>query len=141
MSLQFLFAAVAILPLLAGCGSSGPKVYPVEGKVVFKGKGGDMRHLIGGKVRFQSTTDPKVSPVGSIEDDGVFSMGTLADEKSLPGVPAGTYKARIEPPRGGEVDEDAPPAPIHPKYMDFDKSGLVFTVPTQGEIVIEEERR
>ena len=134
-------AAVALLGFLAGCGSSGPRVYPVEGKIVFKGKAANMRQLIGGRVRFQSTTDPKVTPVGSIEDDGVFSMGTMADEKSLPGVPAGTYKARIELPRTNDEDEERRPAPIPAKYLDFDKSGLVFNVPTQGEIVIEVERR
>jgi hypothetical protein len=127
----------ALLPVLAGCGESGPPVHQVSGKVVFKGKG-NLRQLVGGKVRFQSTADPKLMPVGSIEDDGSFSLGTMHQDKELRGVPAGTYKARVEP-RPAD-DEEAARAPIDRKYLEFDKSGLTFTVPAPGEIVIEVER-
>ena len=134
-----LCAGLALPLVLAGCGSSGPKVYPVQGKVVFKGKGGNMRHLIGGKVRFRSTSDAGLTAVGSIEDDGVFSMAAIQNEKGLTGVPAGAYKARVELPRS--EDDDAPRVPIHPKYLDFDKSGLEVTVPTQGDVILEVEKR
>ncbi|MCI0684156.1 MAG: hypothetical protein L0Y71_18765 [Gemmataceae bacterium] len=136
-----LVLAVAALALLAaGCGQGGPRTYPVAGKVVFKGKPGNMRHLIGAKVRLQSTSDPSIVAVGAIEDDGSFSLGTTMDKKSLSGVPAGAYKARLEPRRSD--DPDAPPVvPFAAKYLDYDKSGLTVTVPADGEIVIEVERR
>jgi hypothetical protein len=136
------FGAAAALTLLPGCGGGGdgaPRTHPVSGKVVFKGKPGNFRQLVGGKVRFQSTSDPSLIAVGTIEDDGTFALGTPFKEKGLGGVPAGTYKARVELP--ATDNEDTPQRlPFHPKYLDFHKSGLTFTVPVTGEILIEVER-
>ena len=136
MRSSFRTLALGLALVAAGCGDSGPPVYPVKGKVVFKGKG-NMRQLVGGMVRFQATSDPKLTPVGEIEDGGVFTLGTVMDTKGRPGVPAGTYKARVEP-RRFDGEEPARGA-IHPKYQDFDQSKLSFTVPVSGEIVIEVE--
>jgi hypothetical protein len=134
---SWILGLAAALALLIGCGESGPPVHQVNGKVVFKGKS-NMRQLAGGKVRFQSTTDAELMPVSAIEDDGSFSLGTFYKEKELRGVPAGTYKARLEPRRAD--DEGAPRPAINSKYLDFATSGLTFTVPTSGELVIEVER-
>jgi hypothetical protein len=121
--------------IVAGCGPSGPQTYPVQGKVVFKGKGGKVQQLAGSKVWLQSVADPSLAAVGEIEDDGSFSLGTYLKEKSYQGVPAGQYKGRIEPPAD---DEEGKPLRglIHPRYHDFDKSGITCTVPLAGELVI-----
>ena len=43
-------------------------------------------------------------------------------------------------PRRDDDDDDKRRPPIHAKYLDYDKSGLTFTVPASGEILIEVER-
>ena len=121
-----------------GCGGSEPSLqtYPVRGKVVFKG--GTVNRLERGKVWFQSTSDPSLKAVGMIYEDGSFTMTTLLEDKGVLGVPAGQYRARVEPP----TDEDHKPQPglIHAKYQDFNTSGLNFTVPVSDEIVIDVDR-
>lgn len=129
---------VAGAALVAGCGSSGPPVHEVKGKVVYKGKG-NISDLSNGIVHFQNTSDANLKAVGAIEDDGSFAMAMFYKDKELPGVMAGTYKARVQPPRD-DSEEDNPRLPIQRKYTDFDKSGLTFTVPVSGEIVIHVER-
>ncbi|MCI0459422.1 MAG: hypothetical protein L0Z62_20925 [Gemmataceae bacterium] len=128
----------AVLVAAGGCGSATPKTYPVEGKVVYKGKG-NVSQLAGGTVRLQAMSDPSLTAVGEIADDGSFALGTFLQDKGLPGVPAGQYKARIDPP---EDDDEGKPQRglVHPKYQDFGKSGLSITVPVSGELVIQVER-
>ena len=130
---------LAAVTLAGSCSDGTPKTYPVKGQVVFKGKGGNIHQLVGGKVRLQSVTDPGVTAVGEIEDDGVFSLGAYYQGRGLPGVPAGQYKARVEPPVD---DEEGKPIRglIHPRYEDFDKSGWIITVPLTGDLVLEVER-
>ena len=129
---------VIALATVIGCGSSGPPVHEVKGKVVYKGKG-QIGDLSNGIVYFQNTSDADLKAVGAIEDDGSFQMAMFYKDKELPGVMAGTYKARVQPPRD-DSEEDNPRLPIQRKYTDFDKSGLAFTVPVSGEIVIQVER-
>jgi hypothetical protein len=130
----------ALLVLAAGCGESPPKTYPVYGKVVFKGKG-KIHQLASGSVQFQSTADPNILAAGELEEDGSFSLGTFYKEKLLAGVPAGEYKARVIPPAPDDDDEEDPrrPSLIHPKYKDFEKSGLTFIVAGPEDITIEVE--
>lgn len=126
--------------VLAGCGDGTPRGHSVEGKVVFKGKPGNMRQLAGGKVRLQSTSEPSIVAVGVIEDDGSFVLGATINKKSVSGVPAGQYKARLEP-RPADDNDTPALAPFAAKYLDYEKSGLTFTVPPPAAIVIEVERR
>jgi hypothetical protein len=133
--------SLAVLALAAGCGSSDSsdsslKTHPVRGKVVFKG--GDVSRLDGGKVWFQSTSDAGLKAVGYLTDEGTFAMSTLLPDKAVFGVPAGQYKARVEPPP--DVEGKAQPRLIHARHQDFNKSGLSFTVPVNEAIVIEVER-
>jgi hypothetical protein len=132
----------AVLIGALGCGRSESEsppveVFPVTGKIVFQGKG-SVDLLERGKVWFQSTSDPNVEAVGLIDQEGAFEMTTLFPDKAWRGVPAGRYKARIEVP----LDDEHKPQPnlIDPKYSDYDKSKLVFTVPVSGEITITVQR-
>src|SRR5262249_27292746 len=134
-SLRRFLCLCGLLLLAAGCGDSAPKAYPVQGKVVFKGKGGPGSGLVGGRVRLQSMTDPTLMPVGEIEDGGSFSIGTRWKDKDLRGVPAGQYKVRVEPP--GDDEDRRQRTVLDPKYRDFDKSNLTITVPHSGEFVLE----
>jgi hypothetical protein len=126
------------IPALAGCGGGPPKIEgtAVRGKVVYKGKG-KVAQLAQGKVRLRTNADPNLVIVGIIEEDGTFTIGASAPGKSAGGVPAGQYKARIEPPLD---DEGRPRRVVHPRYMDFDKSGLTVTVPPPGEVTLVVDR-
>ena len=135
------YAALALLA--AGCGGTPPSpTLPkiegtaVRGRVAYKGKG-NVARLANGKVRLHSDADPTLVVVGTIEEDGSFALGASAPGKSPGGVPAGRYKARVEPPQ----DDEGNPRPlVQRKYMDFNKSGLTVTVPPPGEVVLEVER-
>jgi hypothetical protein len=121
-------AAVGAAALFAvlGCGESGPKTYPVKGKVVYKG-GGDVARLAGGQVNFESVGEPKVTASGEIERDGAFTVWCYLEGKDREGLPAGEYRVCVRPPKG---DDDGPRrgGPLHPRYQTFDKSGLTVTV-------------
>jgi hypothetical protein len=132
-------AACAALALwAAGCGGTPPKIEgtAVRGKVVYKGKG-NVAQLASGRVRLRSPDDPDLVAVGTIEDDGTFAIGASAPGKSPGGVPPGRYKVRIEPPPD---DDGKPRRLVHPKYLDFETSGLTVTVPPAGEVILEVER-
>ena len=123
---------------LGGCGGGTTKIEgtAVRGKVVYKGKG-NVAQLANGMVRLRSDADPNLVIMGWIEEDGTFAVGASAPGKSPGGVPAGRYKARVEPPLD---DEGRPRRVVHPKFMDFDKSGLTVSVPPPGEVTLVVER-
>lgn len=117
-----------VLVLLAGCGQSGTKVYPVRGKLVYKGKGG-VAWLAGGQVHFESVAEPKVTASGEIEEDGSFAVWSYVDRKDREGLPAGEYRVCVIPP-GRDGDDEAPRRVglLHPRYQNFDTSKLSVTV-------------
>jgi hypothetical protein len=120
----------------AGC-DSGPKVYPVIGKVVSKGPG-NVKDLAGYSIQFQSTTDPKELPGGPIQADGTFTLYTKVGGKVIPGVKAGTYRACLVQyvPEGG-----APPLMISRKYASFDTSQLQYEIAAgPNDLTIEVDR-
>lgn len=126
--------------ILGGCGPSEklPKTYPVKGKVVLKG--GNVRQLVGGYVRLELVSDPKVTAVGEIEEDGTFALGSFLDGKAVGGVLPGAYRARVELPADEESGRSAKGI-IDPRFQSFDKSGLKYTVdPRDNEMTIEVTR-
>lgn len=132
-----LFVLAVFFCELNGCGPAAPKTYPVNGKITFKGKSGTFSRLVGGKVWFQSISDSNAMAIGVIDEDGSFSMNMYIpnEKKGYQGVIAGQYKARIE--TAPDEDRKAPRPAIEPKFEDFDKSGLKFTVPDDGSYLIE----
>ena len=114
--------------LLIGCSSQSIKTYPVIGKVELKD--GDVALLNGSGVELKHEGDEFLRPSGNINSSGSFTVKTLYQGEILPGAPEGKYKARII--LGDESDEGVPKRPpklLHPRFLDFDKSGLTFTVP------------
>jgi hypothetical protein len=89
-----LIKVIAILSLcLAGCGG-GLTTYPVKGKVVFKG---GRPVTSGGRIEFQSTSDPQVKANGWIDDtNGSFSLTTYREGKSVEGAVAGPHRVVVE---------------------------------------------
>jgi hypothetical protein len=128
-------AGVAILTsaalLLAGCTGSSLKTYPVHGKVELKD--GDVTILTGSHIELRHETDEMLRPSGKIESGGSFAVQTLHKGEILPGAPEGKYKARLI--LGDESDEGVPKRkgnPVHQRYLNFETSGLLFTVPSNG---------
>jgi hypothetical protein len=79
-----------LLAALAGCGSSGPSLYSVEGKILVDGK-----PLTGGSVSFhpdaaKQNSSTKVIP-GKIGQDGSYQLFT----DGRPGAPLGWYKVTV----------------------------------------------
>src|SRR5262245_49586875 len=97
----------ATLVALTGCDSGLPKVYPVKGSVVNKGKG-HVKDLAGYSIQFQSVNDPTEMPGGTIEEDGTFTLHTRVGGKVIPGAKEGTYRACLRPP----IPEGGRPPPL-----------------------------
>jgi hypothetical protein len=129
-------ALAGLIVLLGGCGPSGPKTHAVSGKVV-PAKAEDLKLLVGQAVELQSTLEPETRGFGKIEADGSFTISTYRQGVSLKGAIEGTHKARLMIDLG--EDDDGRPRKkkkwsLDRKYTHFDKSGWVFSVPTEGEV-------
>ncbi len=109
---------------ILGC-SSGPKTYPVKGKVVFKDTG---KPLSGGTVLFESVADPNIKASGDLEPDGSFELGSNVGKM---GVVQGEHRILIMPPLP-EYGPELKKGVIHPRYQRFETSELKFTV-TPGD--------
>jgi hypothetical protein len=129
-------AAAVGLWVVAGCGPSGPKTYPVTGRVEIAG--GNASHLAGNNVEAALDSDSTVRASGVIEADGRFTLETLHAGNILKGAQAGTYKARIV--LGDEGDKESrrlARAAVHPRFLQFESSGLTFQVPAEGDVVLQ----
>lgn len=130
-------AVVAVLALfvVAGCGSDGPKMHPVRGRVELAG--GNVADLAGAGVEAALDSDPTVRASGVIAEDGSFRLETLHAGVIRRGAQEGNYKARIVP--GDDEDKQARKRvrqALPEKYRQFQTSGLTFQVPTDGEVVL-----
>jgi len=132
------FSLLPLVVLVAGCGPGLPKVYPVKGKVVYKGKG-PARDLTRYSVQLQSLTDPKELPGGEIAEDGTFTLYTRVGGKVIPGVKEGTYRACIVQPA---VEGGPPPKLVIPRrYISMETANLQYEIkPEPSEITVEIER-
>jgi hypothetical protein len=121
------WSCLALLgPLLVGstgCGSGS--IYPVQGKVVFK----DGTPLQGGIVVFESVDNDRVIARGDIEPDGTFSLGT---RKRGDGALAGPHRVLVSPPFLANAEARRGPRLIHPRFENFETSGLVLKVEKQA---------
>lgn len=118
--------AALIVPLFAlvGCGSKGPTLYPVKGKVV----GADGKPLEHATVVFHpvAATDPNLSkPRAKVAADGSFSLSTVGTDD---GAPPGEYKVTVEQWLAGPRSDDPPANRLPTKYASPDQSGLTATV-------------
>lgn len=131
-------ALLAVAVLGPGACNSGPRLYPVTGKVVTKGNG-SVKDLAGYIVQFQSTADAGDLPGGTIAEDGTFTLSTRIGGKETPGVKEGTYRARLmqQPVEGAAP----PPLLVHRRYTKFETAELQFTIkPGPNEVTIEVQR-
>ena len=129
---------LAALVTAAGCGDPGPKLYPVRGTVVNKGKG-SVKDLAGYIIQCQSVADPSYLPGGLVGEDGTFTIVTRVSGKETPGVKEGTYHARLLPqPIEGNPN---PPLLVPRRYTKFDTANLQFEVkPGDNDVTFEVDR-
>jgi predicted small lipoprotein YifL len=125
---------VAIAISLTGCGDSsakGPKTIPVQGKLVFM-KGGNVKTLADrqARIEFESVDQPGLRAVGPIAEDGSFTVATVAEEGGSQGAVPGTHRVRL---LLDERDEKF----VAPQFLDFVKSGLKITIPSDKPIEIQ----
>jgi len=118
------FSLAGLALLLAGCGESGPQVFPVTGKVTLR-NGTPLR---GGMILLESSGKPSLNGIGIVGDDGSYAIRTkttpLLEEE---GAVAGRHLVSFCPAiRNGGLKkyEDV----IHERYLDFDSSGMTIEV-------------
>ena len=122
------FAVMALM--LFGCGQSGPKYWPVSGKVTFRGK-----PVVAASIRF-SNPGAGVDVVAELDADGQY---VIIGEKT--GLPEGMYQVAVVPKLnydniqqtpGGLVIPSSMPSMNRPdiptRYHDPATSGLTMTV-------------
>jgi hypothetical protein len=119
--------AAILMPLLAlvlpSCGrSDGPPLYPVRGKVMYKGQPAAGATVIFRRQDPEPNTIPPV-PAGQVDDDGSFSVAV--DERG-DGAPAGRYAVLIQWRKKVEGGAEAKPAP---------KKGRRYVVPDKPELI------
>jgi len=90
----WILSMVAAFAAVGFTGCAGLKTYPVKGKVVFKG---GRPVTSGGRIEFQSTSDPQVKATGWIElKDGSFSLTTYKQGKKIEGALEGPHSVVVE---------------------------------------------
>jgi len=88
---------VLVLIGFVGCSPTSkplPKLYPVSGKVVFKDSG---KPVPGGIIRL-THTDPDLTSVAAVTDQGTFNFNSSVNTLSEAGVPEGEYAFELTPP-------------------------------------------
>jgi hypothetical protein len=117
-----------------GCGkaekATGPKTVPLRGKLVFT-RGGDAKALFNrqGRIELESVDQPGVRAMGPIEEDGSFVVATVTADGSSQGAVPGTHRVRLDL-------DDAAEKLVAPQFLDFAKSGLKITVPSDQPIEV-----
>lgn len=120
----FIAFCLAIVPLLSGCGS-GPRLYPVTGKVTLDGA-----PVAGAAVTF--VPDPakgntlKIIATGQSGPDGTFTLKTEGDA----GAPAGWYQVSVMTRMSGMMtgSADARAQAINPRFEQAATSGIAVEV-------------
>ncbi len=120
---------------IVGCGSKGPKTYAVKGQIELPQ--GDVTALKGHNIEVTLENDPLVRAAGQIQENGAFTLETLAGGEIHQGALEGNYKARLV-----VVDDDAESKrraieAINPRYFQFDDSGLSFHVPAKDVVKLQ----
>lgn len=122
--------ALLVVVVLAGCGDSGPKLYPIQGAVTYKGQ-----PVGGGTIRFEPATetrDPRASPETMIAD-GRYNLPRSK------GIAGGKYTVYILATDGKPQDEQAYGNPLFPPYyvtqVDLPPEGgtFDFAIPDQSK--------
>jgi hypothetical protein len=120
-------AGIALLGC-AGCGGSpGPKTFAVTGQVQLADAGSEV--LAGHFVEAALESDPSVRAYGEIGEDGKFALESLHSGSLRPGAVEGRYRVRVALADDDVEARKQAAQALHPRYLDFEKSGLSIQVP------------
>jgi hypothetical protein len=106
-----------------GCGSKGPELTPVSGKMLVKGKAAEHATIVFHPVSPGRDDQPK--PHGTVGADGSFTLTTYA---AGDGAPPGDYKVTVEQWLAGPKPDEPATNRLPAKYGKAATSGLVATV-------------
>lgn len=137
ISVRAVRAALVMLSIslaALGCGQSGPRTYPIQGKIQLINA--DAKILAGSHIEAALETDTLVRASGEIQEDGSFSLQTNHQGDVLHGAVEGKYQVRII-----LNDDDAKArryaaSNIGRRFLDFKTSGISLTVPSEHEVSI-----
>jgi hypothetical protein len=126
-----LLTLLLALGMAGGCGESGPKLYPLSGKVMLDGAPLSPKPGETAFVEFRADTKASNSsahlPRGTIGADGSFTVST----NNQPGLEAGAWLVRVVYQREPGAEDKRPYAPpkilVGEKYTIFDRSGFQVT--------------
>jgi hypothetical protein len=124
--------------VVVGCAQSGPKYYPVVGKLVMENDGSVPKKLIRQTIEFQSATEPNTRAFGEIKPDGSFELSTWREGKGTLGVIEGSHKGRmlIDIPQEETASGKKRKGPIDFKYTRFETCPWTITVPPTEEVIL-----
>ena len=104
-----------------GCSEKGgdrPAIYPVTGRVEFRGKPADGAFVVFHPVGTAAAGEEK--PTARVQPDGTFTVTSHGAESESSGAPAGEYAVTVEWRKLVVDGKDAAPGPnvISPRYSD-----------------------
>ena len=131
-----LFLSLCGVVLLLGCGSKsattgkGPQTVPLKGKVVFT-RGGTVKSLADkqARIELESVDQPGVRALGPIQEDGSFEVATITSDGGSTGAVPGKHRVRLD------LEENAAKL-VAPQFLDFAKSGITITLPSDQPIEV-----
>jgi hypothetical protein len=117
-----------------GCGSAGPRTYPVTAKAELTR--GDIALLAGSHVEAALEGDPAVRAFGEIQPDGSAALETFQAGAVFKGAREGHYRVRIV--LADEVGSGRRPTAraLAPRFLKFETSGLPLQVPAAGDVTL-----
>lgn len=124
---------VVLLGIL-GCGTGGPKTYPIQGNVTLQGS--EVALLAGSHVEAALLSDPTLRASGVIEPDGTFRLETRHAGAVVPGAREGKYSVRIVLSDDDRNILKQAARAVAPRFFDFKTSGLTLDVPATGSVVL-----
>jgi hypothetical protein len=127
---------ISMMVLSGGCGSKdgtsgkGPQTVHVKGKVVFT-RGGTVKALADkqARIELESVDQPGVRAVGAIQEDGSFEVATITPEGGSTGAIPGKHRVRLDL-------EDNAQKLVAPQFLDFAKSGVTITLPSEAPVEV-----
>ncbi len=127
-----------LLVTAIGCSNGNPKTYDVHGVVRFP----DETPLTSGTIEFESLDhEIPLTARAEITEDGTFELGTFTvDDGAVEGRHRAVVVANHEIGTGAERPGRLEPAKLHPRFADFNTSGLEFEVkPGENEFTVSVE--
>lgn len=122
-----------------GCGAGQPGLVAVSGRIA--ATVAEPALVAGHIVEIEQVGDDDVRGFAAIDDDGRFSFRSLREGKVRDGIAPGAYRGRLVLVADDQPTLEAAHKRVPGRYLDFASSGIAFTVPLDGELVIGTERR